>query len=248
MSGASRVAAASPPGGRRQAKRANESYLPAPARPNVGDGTLALVAAARLPAQRGLRRGQTRDRDPERRARHVIESGAMAELDARGIAAVLSADADLELGPRLRPRATAHSISAPTPSGSMDTNGSVARIFRCRYSGRNLPASSRENPNVSWVRSLVPNEKNSASSAIRSAVMAARGTSIIVPTRYSTRTPCFVITSSAMRRTSARLVAQLLHRADERDHDLRQHADAGLRVTAHAASKIARACISVISG
>ncbi len=43
--------------------------------------------------------------------------------------------------------------------------------------------SSRENPKVSWVRSLVPNEKNSASCAISSAVMAPRGTSIIVPTR-----------------------------------------------------------------
>src|SRR4249920_769510 len=85
------------------ARARQRDYLPPPAPPNVGDGTLALVAAARLPAQSGLRRGQTRDRDPERRARHVIERGAMAELDARGIATVLSADADLELGPRLAP-------------------------------------------------------------------------------------------------------------------------------------------------
>ena len=47
MSGASRVAAASPPGGRRQAKRANESYLPPPRL--VGDAIdLAPVEATHL--------------------------------------------------------------------------------------------------------------------------------------------------------------------------------------------------------
>ena len=45
--------------------------------------------------------------------------------------------------------------------------------------------SSRENPSVICVRSFVPNEKNSATSAIWLAVTAARGTSIIVPTMYS---------------------------------------------------------------
>ena len=52
---------------------------------------------------------------------------------------------------------------------------------------RNLPsASSREKPSAVWVRSLVPNEKKSAYSAISSARSAARGSSIIVPQRYST--------------------------------------------------------------
>ena len=41
--------------------------------------------------------------------------------------------------------------------------------------------SSRLNPKVIWVRSLVPKEKKSADSAISPAVRAARGTSIIVP-------------------------------------------------------------------
>ncbi len=49
--------------------------------------------------------------------------------------------------------------------------------------GMKLVMSSRLKPNVIWVKSLVPKEKNSASSAIRSAVSAARGTSIIVPIR-----------------------------------------------------------------
>ena len=47
--------------------------------------------------------------------------------------------------------------------------------------------SSREKPSVICVRSLVPNEKNSATSAIWWAVTAARGTSIIVPIMYSRR-------------------------------------------------------------
>jgi len=38
-------------------------------------------------------------------------------------------------------------------------------------------------PNVVWVRSFVPNEKKSATSAISPAARAARGSSIIVPTR-----------------------------------------------------------------
>ena len=47
----------------------------------------------------------------------------------------------------------------------------------------NEPMSSREKPKVIWVRSLVPKEKNSAPVATSPAVSAARGTSIIGPTR-----------------------------------------------------------------
>ena len=57
--------------------------------------------------------------------------------------------------------------------------------------------SSREYPNVICVRSLVPNEKYSASVAIFPAVSAARGVSIIVPISKSMRTPSSVKTSSA---------------------------------------------------
>ena len=49
----------------------------------------------------------------------------------------------------------------------------------------------------------MPNEKNSASVAICCAVTAARGTSIMVPTRYSMRWSRFLITSAATRRTTA---------------------------------------------
>ena len=52
---------------------------------------------------------------------------------------------------------------------------------------KNAPStSSREKPQVIWVRSLVPKEKNSADLAISPAIIAARGTSIIVPIRVCT--------------------------------------------------------------
>ena len=46
-----------------------------------------------------------------------------------------------------------------------------------------LAASSRDRPKTVCVRSLVPKLKNSALSAISPARSAARGSSIIVPTR-----------------------------------------------------------------
>src|SRR6266699_2934543 len=48
----------------------------------------------------GLGRGQTGDRQAERRAGHVVHAHAVTELHRRRLAAVLPADADLELGPR----------------------------------------------------------------------------------------------------------------------------------------------------
>ena len=52
-------------------------------------------------------------------------------------------------------------------------------------------------------QSLVPNEKNVASSAISPAISAARGSSIIVPTRYSSVRPFSPNTCAATRSTSA---------------------------------------------
>src|SRR6185503_14068046 len=50
-----------------------------------------------------LRRAQTRDRNHERRARHVRHAHLVTELHRRRLAAVLAADADLEVGPRAPP-------------------------------------------------------------------------------------------------------------------------------------------------
>ena len=89
-----------------------------------------------------------------------------------------------------------------------------------------------------WVRSLVPNEQKSATSAISSARMHARGSSIIVPQRYSTEAPP---------RDALGQLAQpceLLAEADERMHDLDERQRAGALPTAAAARTIARTCIS----
>src|SRR3954471_22984809 len=57
--------------------------------------------ARRILAERGLRRRQPCDRHAERRARDIVERERVAEGHRGGIAAVLAADADLELGARL---------------------------------------------------------------------------------------------------------------------------------------------------
>ena len=68
------------------------------------------------------------------------------------------------------------------PSTSMVSKGFLERIPPSRYRARKAPsASSRERPQVVWVRSLVPKEKKSASPAILSATAQARGSSIMVP-------------------------------------------------------------------
>src|SRR5262249_46802496 len=50
-----------------------------------------------LLGERGARRREARDRDAERRAGHVVQADVVEELDRARIAAVLAADADLEL-------------------------------------------------------------------------------------------------------------------------------------------------------
>ena len=85
---------------------------------------------------------------------------------------------------------------------------------------RNLPASSREKPKVSCVRSLVPNEKNCASAAISSAVTAPRGTSIIVPDEVLELDALLLHDVGGHAVDDGLLIAQLLDEADQRDHDL----------------------------
>ena len=107
--------------------------------------------------------------------------------------------------------------------------------------------SSRENPNVICVRSLVPNEKNCASCAISSAVSAPRGTSIIVPTRYLILIFCSFITSAATRSTM--IFWSRSSFTWPTSGIMTSGADLIPSFASwQAASKMARACISVISG
>src|SRR5260363_68666 len=56
--------------------------------------------AGDLLAERRLRGGEARDRHTIGRARHVVHADLVAERDRGRIAAMLAADADLEVGPR----------------------------------------------------------------------------------------------------------------------------------------------------
>ena len=108
-------------------------------------------------------------------------------------------------------------------------------------------ASSRLMPSVVCVKSFVPKLKNSATTAISSAVIAPRGISIIVPTRYLKVTPFSFITSAATRRTIFSWFASSFTLPTS------GIITSGSTLipfawTLAAASKMARDCISVISG
>ena len=172
----------------------------------------------------------------------------MAELDARRVAAVLAADPELDVLARLAARApTAIFMSLPTPPWSSVSNGSDGRISRRTYSGRNLPASSRDSPNVVCVRSFVPKLKNSASRGDLVGRDAARGTSIIVPTQEVDLDAFRLEDLLRGLAHDLRLVRELAHVPDERNHDLRLDVDAFL-LDAARASMMARVCMRVISG
>ena len=85
----------------------------------------------------GLSRSQASDRNPERRATHVIESDAVAEFHTLRVAAVLAANADLEVVARRSTRSTPIRIRPPTPSISIDWNGSAGTMSSSRYAVMN---------------------------------------------------------------------------------------------------------------
>ena len=49
-------------------------------------------------AQNGVRRRQTRHRDAERRAAHVVEADLLEEVDGLGVTTVLTTDTELDVG------------------------------------------------------------------------------------------------------------------------------------------------------
>ena len=86
-------------------------------------------------------------------------------------------------------------------------------------------ASSRLKAKVIWVRSLVPKEKKSASSAMASAVRAARGTSIMVPTDIGDFAPGLLHHPAGRLLHQPAKLLQLVDMADEGDHHLRPNGD-----------------------
>src|SRR5262245_45617164 len=72
-----------------------------PGMTTLAAGASRLRLAGDLGADRGLRRSQPRDRHAIGRARDIVETDLVAELHRGGIAAMLAADADLQVRPRL---------------------------------------------------------------------------------------------------------------------------------------------------
>ena len=175
-----------------------------------------------------------------------VEEGAQLMLD--GLPPCSPQMPSCMSGRTARPFSTAIFISAPTPSRSSCANGLTGSTPSSTYCARNLPsASSREKPNVVCVRSFVPQLKNSAYSASWSATIAARGSSIIVPTLYSSSTPLVLMISAPMRSTSSR-IRFISSREPTRGIMMSGITLTPFFVSWHAALKMARACISYISG
>jgi len=80
--------------------------------------------------------------------------------------------------------------------------------FRPRSRAKNRPASSRESPMVRlWSDRSCQRRKTPRLRQSRQPTTAARGNSIIVPTRYGSFTPAFLIKSSATRRVACSRIA-----------------------------------------
>ena len=80
-----------------------------------------------LRVDRGLSGSQAGDRHAEGRAGHVVQADVVAELDARRIAAVLAADAEVQVRAGLAAeRVAAILTSLPTPTWSRRANGSFS--------------------------------------------------------------------------------------------------------------------------
>jgi hypothetical protein len=174
-------------------------------------------------ASRGLGRGEAGDRHAEGRAGDVVQPDLVAEVDDCGVAAVLAADADLEV--RLgagRPFSTPISTSWPTPVWSSDWNGSFAPagspgevvgqegvdVVAAVAEGHLRQVVGAEAEEVGVLGDLVGGQR-------------ARGISIIVPMRMSSLpllAPSFL--TSAMVSRCARAGAPAPSGADQRDHDL----------------------------
>src|SRR4051812_6685231 len=92
------------------------SDLYTPPERRMSPACLDVLAALRF-LQHGLRRRETRERDAVRGAAHVVEADLVTELDRARLAAVLAADAELDV--RLRLAATldadAHEVADSVP-------------------------------------------------------------------------------------------------------------------------------------
>ena len=220
-----------------------------PLPPSLPQRQVASCGLVDADAEGGLGGGEAGDGDAVGAARDVVQPDRLAERDRGRVAAVLAADAHLEPRPGLaRPLLRGHDAPARRPrrcrsrrtgpsAGCPPPRSAAGTCRRRRATGRTPSASGR------WCRTL----KKSAASAIRSAVSAARGSSIMVPTRYSMEaaglrerrpsprlsTWARVMSSSRLVPTSGIMISGTTGAAGRRG-----------RWRPCAASKMARACIS----
>ena len=123
--------------------------------------------------QSSLGCGQTGGRDAVGRATHISQAQRVAELDGSGVAAVFTADAQLDVRAGGAASSTAIFISLPTPFWSMEAKTFFLMISSSWYCGRKEPGSSRLSPGPSGSGHWCRRRKNWAVSAISSAVTAA---------------------------------------------------------------------------
>src|SRR5207244_4659735 len=86
----------------------------------------ALLGASADP-DRGLRRRQSRHRDAERAARHVVQPQLVAQVDRVRVSPMLAADAHLEPAPRLAPFLD-RDLHQPAYPGHVNRLERVARL------------------------------------------------------------------------------------------------------------------------
>ena len=124
---------------------------------------------------------QACDGHAERRAAHVVQARIVAEFDRRRFAAMLAADTALEH--RALAAALEYGLADQLSYAVLveDLERVVLQDALVEVDRQELADVVAREAQRICVRSLVPNEKNSATSAIWLAVTAARGSSIIVP-------------------------------------------------------------------
>ena len=129
----------------------------------------------------------------------------MEEVNRFGIAAVFTAHAQFQARLRASPF---RRRDLDEPAYAVRVDGLERRhrehaLVEIGSEHRGFDVITGESP-VVWVRSLVPKEKKSAASAIRCAVSAALGSSIIVPIGMSSENPLSAATSARIASDSSR--------------------------------------------
>ena len=135
-----------------------------------------------LVLDRGLRSGKSCDGDAERAAGDVRQANLVAEFDRGRVAALLAADAKLDVRAGLTAQFRCH-LDKAANAGLVQLGERIGLIdLTVIVGGKELTGVVAGEAKVICVRSFVPKEKNTASLAMASAVSAARGISIMVPT------------------------------------------------------------------